>query len=95
MSVIWQNVHYRKVLLAAFGIAILIATSSPKTAKVATAYLAERGYTEITVTAPKDHCGRGPVPFAFHARSSAGKYVAGELSVGNFAYLYRIKLQNL
>jgi hypothetical protein len=95
MSIVWQNAHYKKVFLTALGMVLLLATSSPQTAEVAAAYLAQRGYTEIIVKAPKDHCGRGPMLFTFHARSNAGKHVAGELSVGNFAYLYRIKLQNL
>ncbi len=95
MSVVWQSAHSKKVLLTILGAIVLLATSSPKTAAVATAYLAQRGYTEITVTAPVDHCGRGPIPFTFKARTSTGQSVSGELSVGNYAYLYRMKLQKL
>jgi hypothetical protein len=94
VSVIWQNASYRKLVLAGLGMVVIVATSSPQTSEVANAYLAQRGYTGISVKTPGPYHGRGPKHFPFEARTKAGARVSGELSMGSFAWFYTIRLSN-
>lgn len=84
--------YKHKLILTAIGMAIVIFTASPQTPQIAKAYLAQRGFLDIDLQAPKEYHGRGPMLFPFKARTKDGSDVTGELSLGNFAYLYRIKL---
>ena len=85
---------YRKLALSALGLMIALGTASDQNAEVATAYLVERGYIDVTVGTPKPYYGRGTMRFPFTGQSKAGKYVSGELSLGSYSYFYRIKLHN-
>ena len=84
----------RKLLLTAFGIGVILAVSSPQRAEVADAFLAESGYTDITVMPAKPSTGRGQRRYPFEARSQAGERVSGEVSLGSFAWFYSIKLND-
>ena len=55
MSNLGQNSSVKKALLTAVGLVVLLATSTPQTTDVASAYLAKRGYTEISIKAPEDY----------------------------------------
>lgn len=92
MSAIWQNATHVKLFLSGIGLAVILATSSPQTADVAQAYLAQRGYTGISLKAPAPWHGRGQKRFPFEARAADGRPVTGELSLGSFAWFYTISL---
>ena len=92
MSDIWQDATIRKLALTAFGIGVILATSSPQNADVANAYLAEVGFTDIDLKAPRPNTGRGQKRYPFEARSKAGERVSGEVSLGSFAWFYSIRL---
>jgi hypothetical protein len=94
LSDIWQSSTHKKLLLTVFGIGVILATSSPQSVDVANAYLAEQGYTEINLMAPRPYHGRGQMRFPFEARSKAGARVSGELSMGSFAWFYKIALNS-
>jgi hypothetical protein len=94
LSDIWRNAYCRKLFLTLLAMAVMIATSSPQTPDMATAYLAQRGYTGITLRAPAPYHGRGQKHFPFEARSKAGERVSGDLSMGSFSWLYTIRLND-
>ncbi len=94
MKTVWQEPVNKKLAISALLFGIMLATASQQTAEVATAYLLKRGYTDVSVGAPAPYCGRGPMLFPFTGRSKTGEPVSGELSLGNFAYLYRITLRS-
>jgi hypothetical protein len=94
LSDIWQSSTNRKLLLTVFGIGVILATSSPQTPEAASQYLAERGYTDISLKAPKPYYGRGQKRFPFEARSTEGERVSGELSLGSFEWFYTVRLNS-
>lgn len=94
MSSIWPLTVEKKLFLTALGMAVILVTSTPQTPEAASAYLAGRGYTGVRLKAPAPYYGRGAMRFPFEARDADGKRVSGELSLGSFAWFYKVTLNN-
>jgi hypothetical protein len=94
MSSIWPLTTGRKLFFTALGIIVILVTSKPQTPEIASAYLAEQGYSGVILGAHAPYYGRGAKRFPFEARNVEGKRVTGELSMGSFSWFYTVRLDS-